>query len=87
LKERGMVMFKAKFRPTAKLAASARLQAQQQQQPQARAPRVQQQQQQQEQQTPQTPKVPPIEEERGPQAPVREPEPRHEPERALNERA
>jgi hypothetical protein len=89
LKERGMVMFKAKFRPTAKLAASARLQAQQQQQPQARAPRVQQQQQQQqqEQQAPQTPQVPPIEEERGPQAPVREPEPRHEPERALNERA
>jgi hypothetical protein len=35
----------------------------------------------QQQQQPQ-PKVPPIEEERGPQAPVREPEPRHEPERA-----
>jgi glucose/arabinose dehydrogenase len=87
LKERGMVMFKAKFRPTAKLAASARLQAQQQQQPQARAPRVQQQQQQQEQQAPQTPQVPPIEEERGPQAPVREPEPLHEPERALKEHA
>lgn len=67
-----MVMFKAKFRP---LAASARLQAQQQQQAQALAPRVQQQQQQ--------PQVPPIEEERGPQAPVKEPEPRHEPERAL----
>ena len=73
-----MVMFKAKFRP---LAASARLQAQQQQQPQALAPRVQQQQQQPQPQP--TPQVPPIEEERGPQAPVREPEPRHEPERAL----
>jgi hypothetical protein len=34
----------------------------------------------QQQQQPQ-PKVPPIEDERGPQAPVREPEPRHEPER------
>lgn len=79
-----MVMFKAKFRP---LAASARLQAQQQQQPQSRAPRVQQQQQQHQPQpqppAPQPPRVPPIEEERGPQAPVREPEPRHEPERAL----
>ena len=63
-----MVMFKAKFRP---LVAGSRLQAQQQQQPQAR---LQQQQQQ--------PKVPPIEEERGPQAPIREPEPQHEPERA-----
>jgi hypothetical protein len=48
-------------------------------QPQPRAPRPQAQQQQQPQ--PQ-PKVPPIEEERGPQAPIREPEPRHEPERA-----
>jgi hypothetical protein len=36
--------------------------------------------QQQQQPQPQ-PKVPPIEEERGPQAPVREPEPLHEPER------
>ena len=65
-----MVMFKAKFRPR----AASRLQQQQQQQPQARAERQVVQQQQ--------PKVPPIEEERGPQAPVREPEPRHEPERA-----
>ena len=65
-----MVMFKAKFRP---LVASSRLQAQQQQQQQPR--RVQQQQQQ--------PQVPPIEEERGPQNPVREPQPQHEPERAL----
>jgi hypothetical protein len=76
LKERAVVMFKAKFRP---LAASTRLQAQQQQQAQSRAPRVQQQQQ----QPPQAPQVPPIEEERGPQAPVREPEPQHEPERAV----
>jgi len=74
-----MVMFKAKFRP---LTAGARLQAQQQQQPQGRArPQVQQQQQPQPQ--PQPPQVPPIEEERGPQHPIREPEPRHEPERAL----
>ena len=69
-----MVMFKAKFRP---LAEGRRLQAQQQQQAQSRAPRAQAQQQQQPQ-----PQVPPIEEERGPQAPVREPEPMHEPERA-----
>jgi hypothetical protein len=80
-----VVMFKAKFRP---MAASARLQAQQQQQPQSRAPRVEHQQQQQPQPQPQqAPQVPPIEEERGPQAPVREPEPLHEPERALKEHA
>ena len=37
----------------------------------------------QQQQQPQPkPTVPPIEDERGPQAPVREPEPLHEPERA-----
>lgn len=71
-----MVMFKAKFRP---LAVNARLQAQQQQQAQPRTPSMQQQQQ----QPQQAPQVPPIEEERGPQAPVREPEPRHEPERTL----
>jgi hypothetical protein len=73
-----MVMFKAKFKPmvaaqpqlSEKPRAAARPQLQQQQQ----QPRRQQQQQPQ-------PKVPPIEEERGPQAPVREPEPRHEPER------
>lgn len=70
-----MVMFKAKFRP---LVAGSLLQAQQQQQPQGRPRRATQQQQQ-----PQPPKVPPIEEERGPQHPVREPEPQHEPERAL----
>lgn len=71
-----MVMFKAKFRPLAADRPVARLQAQQQQQPQARS-RLRQQQQQQQQ-----PKVPPIEEERGPQNPVKEPEPQHEPERA-----
>jgi hypothetical protein len=63
-----MVMFKAKFRPMVadKPSASAGAKLQQQQQPQ---PQPQ-------------PTVPPIEEERGPQAPVREPEPLHEPERA-----
>jgi len=70
-----MVMFKAKYRPMVAERPHARLQAQQQQQPQSRAAVRQQQQQPQ-------PKVPPIEEERGPQAPVREPAPRHEPERA-----
>lgn len=67
-----MVMFKAKFRPLAK---GSRLQAQQQQQPQAHRAGQQQQQPQ--------PQVPPIEEERGPQNPIREPQPQHEPERAL----
>jgi hypothetical protein len=70
-----MVMFKAKYRPMVAERPHARLQAQQQQQPQARAAVRQQQQQPQ-------PKVPPIEEERGPQAPIREPAPTHEPERA-----
>lgn len=70
-----MVMFKAKFRPMTDK-PTAKLQAQQQQQPRP-ARRAQQQQQPQPQ-----PKVPPIEDERGPQAPVREPEPLHEPERA-----
>lgn len=72
-----MVMFKAKFRP---MVARNLLQAQQQQQPQSRAQRAQQQQQ---PQQPPPPQVPPIEEERGPQVPIREPEPLHEPERAL----
>ena len=72
-----MVMFKARFKPLADRPL-ARAQAQLQQQPQAR-PRMQQQQQQPQPQ----PKVPPIEEERGPQNPIREPEPLHEPERAL----
>ena len=71
-----MVMFKAKYRPIVAERPHARLQAQQQQQPQARAAVRQLLQQPQ-------PKVPPIEEERGPQAPVREPAPTHEPERAV----
>ena len=75
-----MVMFKAKFRP---MVAGNLLQAQQQQQPQARALARRLAQQQQQPQQPEPPKVPPIEDERGPQAPVREPEPLHEPERAL----
>jgi hypothetical protein len=63
-----MVMFKAKFQPlTGKPAATG----QQQQQPQPVPP-----------QPPQVPQVPPIEEERGPQHPVREPEPLGPPERA-----
>lgn len=63
-----MVMFKAKFRPlVGKPAATA-------------ASRLQAQQQQQPQRKP---VVPPIEEERGPQAPIREPEPKGPPERAL----
>jgi hypothetical protein len=71
-----MVMFKATHRPMVAERPHARLQAQQQQQPQSRSAIRQQQQQPQ-------PKVPPIEEERGPQNPVREPGPTHEPERAL----
>jgi len=73
-----MVMFKAKFRPAV---AGNLLQAQQQQQTQSHVRRFAQQQQQPQQ--PEPPKVPPIEDERGPQAPVREPEPLHEPERAF----
>jgi len=62
-----MVMFKARFRPlSGKPAGSDKLQAQQQQQPQP---------------TPQ-PTVPPIEKERGPQYPVKEPGPTSPPERA-----
>jgi hypothetical protein len=74
-----MVMFKAKFKP---LVAGNLLQAQQQQQPQAR-PRRTLGQQQQQPQPQQPPQVPPIEDERGPQNPIREPEPLHEPERAF----
>ena len=64
-----MVMFKAKFRPMVadKPSASAGAKVQQQQQQPQPQPK---------------PTVPPIEDERGPQAPVREPEPLHEPERA-----
>ena len=66
-----MVMFKAKFepvagdKPQARLRPLVRAQAQQQQQPQS----------------PPQPKVPPIEEERGPQNPVKLPGQPHEPER------
>lgn len=71
-----MVMFKAKFRPMTDKPRAAdgdkpkvdrtKLQKQQQQQPQPQ----------------QQPKVPPIEEERGPQHPIREPGPSGPPERA-----
>ena len=65
-----MVMFKAKFRPlTGKPAAASRLQAQQQQQPQPGQPAPER-------------KAPPIEKERGPQYPVKEPGPGNPPERA-----
>jgi hypothetical protein len=65
-----MVMFKARFKPlSGKPSASYRLQAQQQQQPQ---PRPQQDDRQ----------APPIEKERGPQYPVKEPGPGNPPERA-----
>ena len=70
-----MVMFKAKFRPQ----ASDKPQAQQQQQPQPTPPMPTPQQQED--------KAPPIEKERGPQYPIREPGPRHEPERVRSERA
>jgi hypothetical protein len=86
-----MVMFKAKFRPmTGKPAASDEPRASEKPSAGAARPpasgrhasatRMQQQQQQQPQSP--KPKVPPIEEERGPQAPIREPEPLQEPERA-----
>lgn len=76
-----MVMFKAKFRPlvasdkprandTPRPRAANRQPTQQQQQPQPIPPQPNQQ-----------PQVPPIEDERGPQVPVREPGPKHEPER------
>lgn len=65
-----MVMFKARFKPlSGKPTASYRLQAQQQQQPQ---PRPQQDDRQ----------APPIEKERGPQYPIKEPGPGNPPERA-----
>jgi hypothetical protein len=63
-----MVMFKAKFRPVPSDKPSAASGRQQQQQPQP--------------QPPQKDKVPPIEDERGPQYPVREPGPSGPPERA-----
>ena len=66
-----MVMFKARFRPMVADKPSA-----------GAGGKVQQQQQQTQPQPEPKPTVPPIEDERGPQAPVREPEPLHEPERA-----
>ncbi|HVE51993.1 MAG TPA: hypothetical protein VNB23_01275 [Ramlibacter sp.] len=68
-----MVMFKAKFKPTAgggdKPSAREKPRAaQQQQQPQPGRP-------------PQEPEAPPIEKERGPQYPVKEPGPGNPPER------
>ena len=72
-----MVMFKTKFKP---MAASDKPRAQQQQQPQPTPPMPKPRQQEEE-------KAPPIEKERGPQYPVKEPGPRHEPERVRGERA
>ena len=70
-----MVMFKARFKPTA---ASGKPQAQQQQQPQPTPPMPKPRQDE--------GKAPPIEKERGPQYPVKEPGPRHEPERVRSDR-
>jgi hypothetical protein len=71
-----MVMFKTKFTPRA---ASDKPQAQQQQQPQPIPPMPKPRQEDE--------KAPPIEKERGPQYPVKEPGPSHEPERVRSERA
>ena len=69
-----MVMFKAKFKPLVeKPRAAGTLQRQQQQQPQPVPPQPQQRDDQ---------KAPPIEKERGPQFPVKEPGPGNPPERA-----
>jgi hypothetical protein len=68
-----MVMFKAKFRPMSDKPRASDGEPR-------RKPLLQQQQQQPTQ--PPKPKVPPIEEERGPQHPIREPEPTEAPERA-----
>jgi hypothetical protein len=62
-----MVMFKAKFKP----AADGKPQAQQQQQPQPVPPQPKPERE-----------APPIEKERGPQYPVKEPGPGNPPERA-----
>ena len=61
-----MVMFKAKFEPVAGDKPQARAQPRAQQQQQPQVPK---------------PKAPPIEEERGPQAPVKLPGQPHAPER------
>ena len=66
-----MVMFKTKFRPVAgKPVASTQQQQQPQPQPIPPQPRADK------------PKAPPIEDERGPQDPVKEPGPKGPPERA-----
>jgi hypothetical protein len=72
-----MVMFKAKFRPDPQW-GKPRAQAQQAHQPQPVPPHDTPQQQ--------DDKPPPIEKERGPQYPVKEPGPRHEPERVRGEK-
>jgi hypothetical protein len=72
-----MVMFKTKFQP--RVAADKPQAQQQQQQPQPVPPMPKPQQQEE--------KAPPIEKERGPQYPIKEPGPRHEPERVRSERA
>jgi hypothetical protein len=65
-----MVMFKAQFKPSSgKPSANAKPKAQQQQQPQPTPPQQER-------------KVPPIEQERGPQYPIKEPGPGNPPERA-----
>jgi hypothetical protein len=67
-----MVMFKAHFKPSSdKPGANAEPKAQQQQQQQQPRPTPQQEH-----------KVPPIEQERGPQYPIKEPGPGNPPERA-----
>lgn len=68
-----MVMFKARFRPLPARPAAACLQQQQQQQPQPVPPAPRQ--------DDEPDEAPPIEKERGPQYPVREPGPANPPER------
>ena len=72
-----MVMFKAKFEPV----AGDKPQAREQRRGTAKA------QQQQQPQSPPAPTVPPIEEERGPQNPVKLPGQPHEPERVAEQQA
>ena len=72
-----MVMFKAKFRPLSdKPSANDKPRAN------SDKPKAQQQQQPQPEPRKDTPQVPPIEQERGPQYPVKEPGPGNPPERA-----
>jgi hypothetical protein len=74
-----MVMFKARFQPAAAetkppVLVRPRMQQQQQQQQQRQHPGAQPQPER---------KAPPIEKERGPQVPIREPDPLPEPERVV----